>query len=735
MKERVYTVYCPFGGVGGGGKGFQSAFAELFGVRGRFVCTGGIDFDKNRCIDFEYLTGVPEACVDVSTMTVEDWIRVAGEEAPDVVFSSPPCKSFSKLLSNAKSTEAKYTDMSKLALKMTELMLAAWEKKLPRLLIYENVPAIASRGKWLLTKLRKMLRDAGYVLQDGFHECGEVGGLGQRRKRWFLVARLEASVPHFLYKPPKKRIRGCGEVLRELPMPCDSKGGPMHGLPALSALNWWRLWKIPAGGDWRDLIEDGKPRRERFRRHHVAKWTEPSVTIAGSGSNGPCGVADPRFDGNIDLGMKMRENAHANHYVVAPFDAPVPTITGASRPGSGAISVADSRVAGVQLGFDAAPFGGAMGVVSSDAPIPTITGGAYPSNGAYSVQDVRIPGFVPQAGNENMHIGKYHVMAWDDAAKTVTTATRIGSGAPSVADVRVQGFRGAYGVLSADEPSSTVTGNGRPAAGPFSWAAPAPVSLVPRCKAYDHAYAVLAKIEPAYTIAATSDVGCGAYAVAEERSPSTCAKYGMLPYIEAAKALSGKDGFGAGPFAIVDSESLEPTAIIESWDKPPFVLVEKRDAKGRVMKDRQGRVKFQKRDVPLVLISADGTWHRPLTTLELAVLQGFPWWHRGSALVFQGGATEQREAIGNAVPPPVAMAIGEQMLLCLIAADEQAFYLNPSDGAVWVDPAKPWALGEAPLILDDGAVRPRKCLAAKKKARAPKSRSGTTAETVAESMN
>lgn len=684
--------------------GFQKAIAKLFGVCGRFVCTGGIDYVQNRCDDFEYLTGVREACADVATMTVEDWIRVAGEEAPDVVFSSPPCKSFSKLLSNAKSIEEKYRNMSELALRMTELMLEAWANKLPRLLIFENVPAIASRGKWLLKKLRKMLRDAGYVLQDGFHECGEVGGLGQRRKRWFLVARLEKSVPQFLYKPPKKRIRGCGEVLRELPMPCDPVGGPMHGLPALSALNWWRLWKIPAGGDWRDLIDDGRPRRERFRRQHVARWEDPSVTVAGAGSNGPYGVADPRCEQDVpDLRMKIGDNAHVNHYVVAPFESPVPTITGASRPGSGAISVADARVGGVQLRFDAEPFGGAMGVVDVRDPIPTITGGAYPSNGAYSVQDARIPRFVPQAGNEQMHIGKYQVMGWDDAAKTITTATRIGSGAPSVADVRVKGFHGASDMLGADEP-----------AGPFVWAAP--VSLVPKCKPYDHAYAVLAKIEPAYTIAATPDVGCGAYAVAEERAPSTHALYGMLSCEEAARVLSGDSGLGKLPFAIVEQNTLAPTAIVESWDRSPFLWVEKRNAKGRVMRDRAGNPKLQKRDVPLVLISADGTWHRPLTTLELAVLQGFPWWHNGTALVFNGGATEQREAIGNAVPPPVAMAIGEQMLLCLIAADTNSFFLTPSDGAIWVDPGKPWAIRGEPLLLDDGAVRPRK---------APKNKSKT----------
>jgi site-specific DNA-cytosine methylase len=88
------------------------------------------------------------------------------------------------------------------------------------------------------------------------------------------------------------------------------------------------------------------------------------------------------------------------------------------------------------------------------------------------------------------------------------------------------------------------------------------------------------------------------------------------------------------------------------------------------------------------LIAADGTWHRPLTTLELAALQGFPIELDGRPLVLSGSSQSAwRERIGNAVPPPTAQAIAEQMLISLLQADLEMFALSAS-GDVWVAPER-----------------------------------------------
>src|SRR6185295_1083455 len=312
MRELVYRCLFPFGGSGSGARGFLDAAITLpgLGVSARFECVGGVDLDPLACADFEYLTGTPELCSDVEALTPADLRQRFGARAPHCVFLSPPCKGASGLLSAAKSRTSKYERMNELALVWTRLMLQAWAGDPPPLVLLENVPRLKTRAAKMLREVRRLLRGAGYVLTDGFHDCGELGGLAQRRRRYLLVARHPRRCPPVLYQPPKRRVRGCGEVLGELPVPgtVDARAfGKMHELPRLRWLNWVRLSLIPAGGDWRDLegvLAEGQARREAFKRHAVEGWGEPTGTVGGSGSNGVANVADPRIadlrpDGNL----------------------------------------------------------------------------------------------------------------------------------------------------------------------------------------------------------------------------------------------------------------------------------------------------------------------------------------------------------------------------------------------------------------------------------------------------
>lgn len=97
-----------------------------------------------------------------------------------------------------------------------------------------------------------------------------------------------------------------------------------------------------------------------------------------------------------------------------------------------------------------------------------------------------------------------------------------------------------------------------------------------------------------------------------------------------------------------------------------------------------------KRPTYLVIRAADGTWHRPMTTLELAALQGFPVRNAdGTWLVLGGSQADQREHVGNAVPPPAAEAIAMQCRATLLAAAAGGFTLD--NGEIWVrDPREGW---------------------------------------------
>src|SRR5690606_4881102 len=104
-----------------------------------------------------------------------------------------------------------------------------------------------------------------------------------------------------------------------------------------------------------------------------------------------------------------------------------------------------------------------------------------------------------------------------------------------------------------------------------------------------------------------------------------------------------------------------------------------------------------------VIISEDGTWHRPLTTYELAMLQGFPTHMPDERPLQLAGTSQQRwrERIGNAVPPPAAEAIAEAMLLALVPSSVDAWAMNSYGTGVWVrdglaeQPESQWKAGEA----------------------------------------
>jgi site-specific DNA-cytosine methylase len=85
--------------------------------------------------------------------------------------------------------------------------------------VFENVPRIATRGRHLLDQIVGLLRAYGYAVAETTHDCGELGGLAQSRKRFLLVARHMEKVPPFLYEPDKKPLRAVGDVLGKMPLP------------------------------------------------------------------------------------------------------------------------------------------------------------------------------------------------------------------------------------------------------------------------------------------------------------------------------------------------------------------------------------------------------------------------------------------------------------------------------------------------------------------------------------
>lgn len=426
-----------FAGLGGGARGFNAGQARVGAMQARFRCIGGVDIDPAASADFGRLAGVPGTVLDLASRDQyvgihgheppEDWReatpmdlhRAAGGERPHIVFLSAPCKGFSGLLSETLSRTDKYQALNGLTLRGVWLMLEAWADDPPELVLFENVPRIATRGRPLLDEITALLRAYGYAVAETVHDCGELGGLAQSRRRFLLLARHVEKVPPFLYQPRMKPLRGVGEVIGRLPLPVGDPLNPMHRLPSLQWRTWVRLAFVEAGRDWRSLnrlaVEDGVLR---------------------------------------DYGLVPDRGYHNGAYGVQPWGTPAGTVTGNGRPAGGTFAVADPRPEGMReyAQYAVTPWTGRAS---------TVTGQRSPGQGRFSVSDPRITGV--------RHNNAYRVVRWPDASTAVTGPG--GAGGMSVADPRTGLKRadgaafsdagGAYGVLQWQQPSTTVTGAGR----------------------------------------------------------------------------------------------------------------------------------------------------------------------------------------------------------------------------------------------------------------------------------
>lgn len=486
VEHREIRTFCLFGAIGAGAKGFQRGSARVGNLVAKPRCIGSVDVDAAANRDFKRLVGVEATTLDLfdidqyrafhGRMPPAGWReampgdirKAAGYEYPHIVFLSAPCKGFSGLLNETRSKTDKYQALNRLTLRGVWLMLEAFKDDLPELIIFENVPRIATRGRHLLDQIVDLLRAYGYAVNETTHDCGELGGLAQSRKRFLLVARHIEKVPPFLYEPPMKRLQAVGTVLDRMPLPGDLAAGPMHRIPNLQWKTWVRLAFVEAGSDWRSLnrlaVEDGVLRDYLLvPAYHngylgVNRWEDTAGTVA-SGSratNGNFSIADPRPPaGALEYSqygvMRMQDTAgavinvkspgqgtfsvadprhhgpakHSNEFRIVPFDRAAQAVTSAHGSGQ---CVADPRRAGDTYGkYAVTPF---------DQPAGTVISGSTTGQGAYAVADPR-PNGIPQTGDHYLTGGHYGVRRWQEPSGAVASAACHDNGYWSVADHRL----------------------------------------------------------------------------------------------------------------------------------------------------------------------------------------------------------------------------------------------------------------------------------------------------------
>jgi len=529
VEIRHAHLFC---GLGGGAKGFNRARPVVGSMCGAFRCIGGIDVDPAAIRDFERLSGVRGTVLDLfdreqyvafhGHQPPASWreagtaeIHAAfGYERPHIVFLSAPCKGFSGLLSEGKSKTDRYQALNRLTLRGVWLMLEAYKDDPVELVLFENVPRIATRGRHLLDQISDLLRAYGYAVAETTHDCGEIGGLAQSRKRFLLVVRHMEKVPPFLYEPDKKQLRAVGDVLGKMPLPGAECAGAMHRIPALQWKTWVRLAFVEAGSDWRGLnklaVEDG------LLRDYL-----------------------------------LVPEMHRGVLDVNDWAGPASTVTSRGLPNNGNFSVADPRFSQSPKWTD----GQAYGVRRWDEPSGAIAGQQNPGQGTYTVAD-------PRHGGPAKHSNEFRIVRWDRAAQAVTSAHGTGQ---ALADPRVNWNDGAHQaklqLTGWDGPHAAVTG----ARGPYSGAC---AVADPRDQNGFAKYAVTGYDAPAGTVISGSTTGQGAFAVADPRAMSrekgdhylTGGHYGVLPWEGTSMAVSASACHDNGWWSVADPRPMPAPA-------------------------------------------------------------------------------------------------------------------------------------------------------------------------------
>lgn len=785
VRSRI-THFHMCGGVGSGARGLQDAHARVGTLEAEMECVGGMDWDQLACDDFYRLLGVPQTCRDLMDeeqfrawhapcrklnrkgkpkrrcrhclntgapppgwrpATGADVLAAAGFRFPDIACITAPCKGLSGLQTPTRALSEPYQALNRLTLRCVKLVLEGFEADPPSLILFENVPLIATRGRQLLDEIKDLLFLHGYAVAETFHDCGELGGLAQRRRRFLLVARHRQKVPPFLYEPPKQRLKGVGEVIGLLPLPDAPEAGPMHRCPRLTWETWVRLALIPAGGDWRDLegMDFAKlgivPLPERYGHGGVlgvTPWNEPAHTVAAQ-SRTSCGsysVQDPRVN-----------PAHHGAYGVQGWTEPAHSVTSGASVSTGVRAVGDPRPESIQAGAKrhnnvfkvvdwaepsgavnagAGPSSGGQAVsdprngdhgryqtyrvIRFDEPAPTVTAQSEPGGGGYSVADPRVP------APESQQAQKWEVTPYDQPTRTVIAANGTGTDASAVADPRWGG--GGLGVHAWSDPAGAVTAEGYPSNGAFSVADP-------RLGSYGQ-HGNKLRVErwtaPSHTVTTSDRVGSGALSVADPRIPSSAQvpAFRNLCRVEAwaepchtivsgtrpaGGALSVADPRVAAKARRDDFKTSGHYGVV-SWSEPANAVT----AHGQhdngwcsVADPRPLPAPGDQPDPVPVIIALDGTWHRPFTTLDLAALQfgidiatGFmdtPMAatmrrvrnKRTGQVEERWSHTRWREGIGNALPWASAQASGSEMArTILMARSGQTFRLSSTP--VWVQP-------------------------------------------------
>lgn len=278
-----YTAVDLFSGAGGLSVGLEKA---------GFDVVSAVEIYKP-AVD-TYRQNHQHTCVlesDIKQISGTDLLKLSPTGKIDLIAGCPPCQGFSTLTNKYKRRDPR----NELALEMLRLILEVQ----PRLVMMENVPGLARKGKTIFDRFVKTLEENGYVVNFNVLQVADYG-VPQMRKRLVLLAGkgFSVDIPEGNFSATggngKKKWQDLKSVIANAPIPVTlSKsmklGGPRackwNVVRDLSSINQERLKHALPGQGRRFLPKELRPKchadcDEGFSNvYGRLSWDKPSVTI------------------------------------------------------------------------------------------------------------------------------------------------------------------------------------------------------------------------------------------------------------------------------------------------------------------------------------------------------------------------------------------------------------------------------------------------------------------------
>ncbi|MCJ7786642.1 DNA cytosine methyltransferase, partial [Patescibacteria group bacterium] len=123
---------------------------------------------------------------DVRQVTGREILKLTKRKKIDLIAGCPPCQGFSQLTEKYKREDSR----NDLVLEMARII----EEIKPKMVMMENVPKIATKGKKILDEFASRLIKMGYCVNKGILQMADYG-VPQSRRRFVLLAGKGFEIP------------------------------------------------------------------------------------------------------------------------------------------------------------------------------------------------------------------------------------------------------------------------------------------------------------------------------------------------------------------------------------------------------------------------------------------------------------------------------------------------------------------------------------------------------------